>query len=171
MNDSLVIRTECNDDFDEIRCIVKEAFAGAEHSDGDEHNLIDRLRNTHDYIPPLSLVAEIDGVIVGYIMFSRIYIGGCEALALAPLAVLPPFQKCGIGKSLIAAGHRKAKELGFCCSVVLGSPHYYTRCGCRPADLFGITPPFDVPSRFYMVYLLADDIPEGEVRYSPAFLL
>lgn len=171
MNDSLVIRTECNDDFDEIRRIVKEAFAGAEHSDGDEHNLIDRLRKTHDYIPPLSLVAEINGAIVGYIMFSRIYIGGREALALAPLAVLPLFQNCGIGRALIEAGHRKAKEMGFCCSVVLGSPQYYAHNGCLPSIRFGITPPFEVPSRFYMVYPMAEDLPRGEVRYSSAFLL
>ena len=57
MIETLVIRTERQCDFDEIRTLVKAAFAGAEHTDGDEHNLVDRLRCTDEYIPGLSFVA------------------------------------------------------------------------------------------------------------------
>ena len=110
MIEGLLIRPEREHDFDEIRSIVKTAFAGAEHSDGDEHNLIDRLRCSDEYIPELSLIAEANGKIVGYAMFSLINIGIARAVALAPLAVLPGFQSLGIGRELIEAGHRKAKE-------------------------------------------------------------
>ena len=125
MIEGLVIRPEREYDFDEIRSIVKTAFAGAEHSDGDEHNLIDRLRCSDEYIPELSLIAEVNGKIVGYAMFSLINIGIARAVALAPLAVLPGFQSLGIGRELIEAGHRKAKE-DYWCSVVLGAPEYYS---------------------------------------------
>lgn len=169
MIETLAIRPERKCDFDEIRLVVKTAFAGAEHTDGDEHNLIDRLRDTDEYIPELSLIAEVNGRIVGYAMFSRINIGIAKALALAPLAVLPGFQNHGIGRALIEAGHRKAIEGDYCCSVVLGSPDYYTKSGYLPALSFGITAPFDLPSQFYMVFPFKPDIPHGTVRYSQAF--
>lgn len=169
MKDAVIIRGEREADFDAIRLVVKEAFAGAEHTDGDEHNLVDRLRLTVDYVPELSLVAEIGGRIVGHIMFSLIHIGNTEAMALAPLAVLPSFQNRGIGQLLIKAGHQRAKAEGYCCSVVLGSPEFYSKSGYLPASSFGIKAPFDVPSQFYQVCPLVKSVPEGTVRYSAAF--
>lgn len=169
MFDSLTIRQEREGDFNEIRRVVKAAFDGAEHTDGDEHNLVDRLRGSAEYIPALSLVAEIDNKIVGYAMFSRILIDGAEAIALAPLAVRPGFQNRGIGRAMINEGHRKANESGYPCSVVLGSPEYYSGSGYLPAASFGITAPFDVPSQFYMVFTFTTETPHGTVRYSPAF--
>lgn len=84
---NILIRPEQSSDWIAIRSLVQEAFAVAEHSNGDEHNLIERIRFTEDYIPQLSLVAEVDGIVVGYVMFSRIYIGNREAVALAPVSV------------------------------------------------------------------------------------
>lgn len=165
----MIIRPEQECDYDEIRSVVKRSFAGAEHTDGDEHNLIDRLRRTDEYIPELSLVSEVDGRIAGYAMFSSIRIATSEAIALAPLAVLPEFQSQGIGKALIAAGHRIARKAGFSCCVVLGSPDYYSLSGYLPASGYGITPPFDVPQEYYMVCPLNHPIPSGTVHYSPAF--
>ncbi len=171
MIDSLVIRQEREGDSDEIRCVVKAAFDGAEHTDGDEHNLVDRLRDSAEYIPALSLVAEINNEIVGYAMFSRIYIDETEAIALAPLAVLPGFQNRGIGRTLIKEGHRRAMDSKYPCSVILGYPEYYSKSGYIPAASFGITAPFDVPSQFYMVFPFKAGVPHGTVRYSRAFRL
>lgn len=169
MIETLVIRTERLCDFDEIRTVVKTAFAGAEHNNGDEHNLVDRLRCTEEYIPELSFVAQIKGEIVGYAMFSQINIGMSKAIALAPLAVLPGFQNHGIGRALIEAGHRKAKEGDYYCSVVLGSPEYYSKSGYLPALPFEIEAPFEVPAQFYMVFPFKPELPHGTVRYSRAF--
>lgn len=171
MLNSLTIRNEHESDFDAIRDIVKEAFSGTEYSDNDEHNLIDRLRKTEHYIPDLSLVAEFNNKIVGYIMFSLVYIGNVEAIALAPLAVHPAFQNRGIGQALIMTGHQKAKNSRYCCSVVLGSPEYYSRSGYVKAASFGISAPFDIPQQFYMVYPFYTQLPHGIVMYSPAFNL
>ena len=171
MIDSLVIRQEREGDSDEIRCVVKAAFDGAEHTDGDEHNLVDRLRDSAEYIPALSLVAEIDNEIVGYAMFSRIFIGETEAIALAPLAVLPEFQNRGIGRARRKEGHRRTMDSKYPCSVILGYPEYYSKSGYIPAASFGITAPFDVPSQFYMVFPFKAGVPHGTVRYSRAFRL
>ena len=81
------IRQERQEDFQQVRDLVREAFALAEHSDGDEHNLIERIRLSSGYIPELSLVAVAGDFVLGHVMFSKISVGQSEAVALAPLAV------------------------------------------------------------------------------------
>lgn len=165
----MIIRPEREIDFIEIQSLVKTAFAGTKHTDGDEHNLVNRLRGRDEYIPDLSLIAEVNGRIVGYAMFSRIHIGITEAIALAPLAVHPDFQNHGIGRALIEAGHRIALEGDYPCSVVLGSPEYYSKSGYLPASSFGIIAPFEIQPEFYMVFPFKSELLQGTVRYSQAF--
>jgi predicted N-acetyltransferase YhbS len=69
-----------------------------------------------------------------------------QTLILAPVSVLPEFQKMGIGGQLILAGHQKAKELGFQSSILLGHPEYYPRFGYRPASGWGIKAQIPLPS-------------------------
>lgn len=108
----LEIRQETKKDYEEVYNVVKTAFETAEHSDGNEQDLVVALRNTNNFIPQLSLVAIQDSKIVGYILFTKVKIGEYEELALAPLGILPKYQKQGIGKKLIEKGHQIAKEFG-----------------------------------------------------------
>ena len=64
----ILIRQERQEDYHQIRKLVREAFALAEHSDGDEHNLIERIRHSPDYIPELSLVAVSGDIVLGHII-------------------------------------------------------------------------------------------------------
>ena len=165
------IRQENEKDYNQIYNVVKTAFEKAEHSDGNEQDLVVDLRNGNGYIPELSLVAELDGKIVGYIMFTKILISENEEIALAPLAVLPEYQKQGIGSKLIEHGHKIAKDLGYHYSVVLGSEKYYPKFGYIPAINYGIKPPFDVPSDNFMAIKLNKNntVIKGIVRYSKEF--
>ncbi len=165
------IRQERQEDYQQIRILVREAFAHAEHSDGDEHDLIERIRDSSDYIPELSLVALYGDIVLGHIMFSKISVGESEAIALAPLSVRTDCQRKGIGKLLVTAGHRLACQMGHSCSVVLGNPDYYSKFGYEKASDHGIVPPFDVPDDYYMVRQIDKncDIPKGYVKYSDAF--
>ena len=98
-------------------------------------------------------------------------IGDMPVLALAPLSVVPEYQRKGIGSALIKEGHRVSVCLGFSYSVVLGSENYYSRYGYVPADIFGIQAPFDVPREKFMAYKLKKDAPEvcGTIRYAREF--
>lgn len=167
------IRTERPEDYESVYSVIKAAFAAAEHSDGTEQDLVNALRMGAAFIPELSLVAEYDGKVVGHILFTKIQIGGSTELALAPLAVLPPYQRRGIGSALIAEGHKTANALGYHYSVVLGSETYYPRFGYLPAESFGIYPPFEVPSKNFMAYKLCEDAPplSGVVEYAREFNL
>ena len=119
----------------------------------------------------LSLVAEIDGKIVGHIMFTKLKIGNQVQLALAPLSVLPDYQKQGIGTALIQEGHTRARALGYEYSVVLGSEKYYPRTGYLPAKNYGIFAPFNVPDENFMACKLSENAPAvcGIVQYAKEF--
>lgn len=167
----MVIRQEEARDYNEVYSLVKRAFETAEQSDGNEHDLVSALREGGAYLPQLSLVAEMDGKLVGHILFTKAEVGGTVVLALAPLSVLPEYQRQGVGTALIREGHRIARELGYGYSVVLGSETYYPRTGYVPADTFGIQAPFDVPRENFMAYKLAENAPavHGTLRYAKEF--
>ena len=150
----LIIRQENKNDYEEVYNVIKTAFETAEHSDGNEQDLVVALRKSDNFIPELSLVAVMDNKIVGYILFTKIKIGKQEELALAPIGVLPEYQKQGIGRTLIQEGNKKAKELGYHYSVVLGSDKYYPKFGYVSAKEYGIVAPFDVPDENFMACLL-----------------
>lgn len=165
------IRQEIKKDYEEVYNVVKIAFKTAEHSDGNEQELVVALRNSSSFIPELSLVAIQDNKIVGYILFTKIKIGEYEELTLAPLAILPEYQKQGIGKKLIEEGHKIAKKLGYHFSVVLGSENYYPKSGYVPAIQYGIKAPFEVPNENFMAIKLNDFDKEitGTVKYAKEF--
>lgn len=167
----LKIRQESENDYDEVYNVIKKAFETAEHSDGNEQDLVVSLRKSDNFIPELSLVAIDDNKIVGYILFTKIKIGKYEELALAPLGILPEYQKQGIGGKLIMQGHKIAKELGYHYSVVLGSEKYYPKFGYIPAINYGIKPPFDVSSENFMAVKLNDSVKDinGIVEYAKEF--
>ena len=165
------IRKETAADYAAVYTVVKRAFAHAEHADGNEQDLVNALRKGNAFLPELSLVAEVDGNIVGHILFTRATVDGTPVLALAPLSVLPEYQGKGIGLALIQAGHKIAKELGYTHSIVLGSAQYYPKAGYSPAERFGIQAPFAVPRENFMACLLGEAGAElhGTITYAPEF--
>ncbi len=167
----MIIRQEEVKDYSKVFVMVEKAFQSAEHSDSNEHNLVEKLRKSEAFIPELSLVAEEDNEIIGHILFTKAKVGEHTLLALAPLSVLPQNQKQGIGKALIQKGHESAKELGYTHSIVLGSEIYYPKFGYKPASLYGIKAPFDVPDMNFMAINLVDDAPkvEGILEYAKEF--
>lgn len=158
------VRREEKKDFEAVYSVVKCAFASAEHADGKEQELVEDLRNSEAFVPELSLVAEREGEIVGHILFTKASVDGNPVLALAPVSVLPEYQRKGVGKTMIQEGHRIAQSMGYAYSVVLGDPGYYCRMGYLPAEHFGITPPKGLPGEYLMVCQL--NKPEEEIRGS-----
>ena len=165
------IRQERREDYPEIYRLVKEAFATAEHADGNEQDLVEALRKGPAYLPELALVAEEGGRMAGHILLTRASVGGDPVLVLAPLSVRPAFQRQGVGTALMREAHGIARARGEDYVLVLGSEHYYPRVGYRPAEELGVTVPAGFPSANFMALRLREGARplRGEVVYPPEF--
>jgi putative acetyltransferase len=127
------------------------------------------LRQSKRFTRNLSLVAEAEpGKVVGHILFYPILIEGnnvhCSSLELAPLAVLPDYQKKGVGSELVREGLETARELGHESVIVYGDPSYYRRFGFKPARAWNIKAPFGAPRDRFM----AIELKEGALATSGA---
>jgi putative acetyltransferase len=163
----IVVRPEHPADFASVRKINEEAFGQPTEAD-----LVDALR-MHVF-PYISLVAQADEQLVGHIFFSPVSIQSEEstflALGLAPMAVLPGFQRQGIGSQLVREGLRECLRIGHSVVVVLGHPGYYPRFGFAPAKPQGILCQY--PADVFMVAELTPGALEGRrgiVRYHADF--
>jgi putative acetyltransferase len=122
----------------------------------------------------VSLVAEIDGRVVGHILFSRMWIetptGRVSAVALAPVAVRPHHQREGIGSRLIERGLELVKARGEGIVIVAGHPQYYPRFGFSTEKARFLRSPFPAEA-FMAMELRAEALQgiEGSVVYPPAF--
>jgi putative acetyltransferase len=149
------VREERTFDVEAIRDVNKRAF-GQEQ----EANIVDALRSNG--AASLSLVATVDSTVaghvvahvVGHIMYSPVEIGPLEGIGLGPVAVLPEYQRRGIGSVLVETGNRRL-ELSRCpFIVVLGHPAFYPRFGFKPASTLGVSCEWDVPDDVFQILVL-----------------
>ena len=157
----MTIRQETIKDHKEVFNLIESAFKDAEFADNTEQFLVERLRKSDAFIPDLSMVAEIDGKIVGHILLTKLKVKNetkeFDSLALAHISVLPEFQGQGIGGKLIVESHKKAKQLGHKSIILLGHENYYPRFGYEQVDKFGIELPFEVPKENCMAIELVEN--------------
>jgi len=171
------IRKEEIKDYNEVFKLIENAFENEVYTDHKEQFLVDRLRKSESFIPELSLVAEIDKKIVGYILLTKIKILNnnsrqTTSLALAPVAVLKEYQRKGIGGNLIHKAHQIARELQFGSVILLGHEKYYPKFGYEMTKKYGIKLPFDVPDENCMLIELTENALEnvnGIVEYPKEF--
>ncbi|MGW0804248.1 GNAT family N-acetyltransferase [Nonomuraea sp. NPDC002799] len=163
---SWVARPEEERDVPAVREVNLAAFATSLEAD-----LVDALRKDPAWVPGLSIVAEHDGVVAGHALLTRCHVGGVPALALAPCAALPAYQRQGACSAAIAAGLARARERGEHLALVLGHPSYYPRFGFVRASAYGIRAPFDVPDEAMMALVLdkARPVPSGTITYPAPF--
>lgn len=127
---------------DAIRKVTETAFAASEFGHNGEADLVDSLRDANEQT--ISLVALKDEVVVGHIMFSPVVIrrgdaGEVQGMGLAPLAVLPAYQRTGIGMQLVKEGLHRLARMTTTFVVVAGDTGYYARFGFEPAAKYEIT--------------------------------
>lgn len=143
-NMDIVLRLERPEDHHAVEELTREAFWKCIRGFCDEHLLAHRLRKCQVFVPELDYVAEVDGRIVGNIMYTKARIvepsgKAHEVLTFGPLSVLPEYQNRGIGKALMLRTFDEARKLGYRAIVIFGHPDYYPRMGFRRAAEFGIT--------------------------------
>jgi len=161
------IRQETHDDLEAIRIVNTLAFG-----QDVETRLVDALRDG-GYLR-LSLVAEVVGRVVGHILFSDLPIATprniVAALALAPMAVVPEYQRRGIGSALVREGLDACRDAGHRIVVVLGHPEYYPRFGFSAELARPLASPFSGDA-WMALELVAGSLRGivGRVEYPPPF--
>ncbi len=124
-----------------------------------EANLVNDLFEDKSAKPIISFVAEHDQKIVGFVLFTRVYIMDQDVLMhiLAPLAVSPHYRGMGIGGHLINHGLASLKQIGSQLSFVLGHESYYSKFGFEPnAARFRLTAPFPIPPQFAGAWMVQE---------------
>ncbi len=164
----MLIRGEKESDRSAVHALNVSAFKTSAEAD-----LVDALRE--QATPVVSLVAERSGAVVGHILFSPVTLEGnpgLKIMGLAPMAVIPKYQRNGIGSALVRAGLEQCKQLGASAVVVLGHPEYYPRFGFAPSTRFGIRSEYNVPEEVFMAMELEPGSlrgTSGTVKYHAVF--
>lgn len=165
----MIIRPENPEDLAAIHRVVETAFGQPAEAD-----LVDKLRANGKVV--VSLVTEAEGQIVGHILFSEVTLEtnpqAIKVIGLAPLAVLPDWQKRGVGSQLTQVGLAACRAAGYEAAIVLGHPEYYPRFGFVPASQFELQSEYNVRDEVFMAMELTDGALtdcHGLVRYQAEF--
>ena len=163
----MIIRKETTSDIDAITTVTIAAFKTLEVSNQTEQFIIKALRAADALT--LSLVAEIDGRVVGHIAFSHVTIsdGSKGWYGLGPVSVLPDHQKQGIGKSLINEGLSLLKNMGGQGCALVGDPGFYKRFGFKNSPQLLLE---GVPPEVFLVLPFSETLPKGNVVFHEAFM-
>jgi len=161
-----LVREETPEDAAAIRKVTELAFHGLPHAGGDEQDIVERLRRVGDL--SVSLVAELDGAVIGQITFSPAENadGSGPWFTLGPVSVIPPHQGMGIGAMLIETGMAMLKHNAALGCVLLGNPLYYQRFGFEVARDFA---PEDVPAEYFSMRLFSSAVPSDRFSFHRAF--
>lgn len=165
-----MVRRETRADHDQIRQVNDLAFGCP-----DEGTIVEQVRAKEQNI--ISLVAEVEGRVVGHILFSPVVIereeNPIEGMGLAPMAVLPDYQNKGIGSQLVEEGLRQLRETGCPFVIVVGHVEFYPRFGFEPASKHKLQCQWDgVPDEAYMAIIMDGEVMadvEGVAKYMKEF--
>lgn len=163
--DKLIIRKEQPRDYPAVEAMTREAFWNHHVPGCCEHYLCHVLRTSPDFIPELDLVAELEGQIVGNIMYTKAWLEDGEGnrkeiLTFGPLSVHPKYQRRGIGKGLMEQSFEIAEKLGYDLVVILGHPGNYVSSGFRSCARYHISMNGFVPTAM-LARVLGETPPDG----------
>jgi putative acetyltransferase len=166
MNPKITIRTETDADISAITEVTIAAFQTLEISNHTEQFIIDALRAAKALT--VSLVAEVDGRVIGHIAFSPVTIsdGTQNWYGLGPVSVLPAYQRQDIGKALIREGLARMRDMNAqgCCLV--GHPDYYRKFGFKNMSRLVHE---GVPQEVFFALSFDGHIPQGTVTFHEGF--
>lgn len=162
----VIIRKEANSDVEAIFELTKAAFENHPYSHNTEQFIVNALRAANALT--VSLVAEVEGKVVGHIAFSPVTVsdGSNDWYGIGPVSVAPELQKQGIGKSLINEGLSLLKALGAQGCVLVGDPGYYERFGFRNLPHLVYE---GVPQEYFLALAFHENNSLGSVTFHEGF--
>lgn len=156
------IRNEQKSDYQIVEDITREAFYNMYVPGCMEHYLVHIMRGHEDFIPELDFVLELDGKVIGNIMYTKAKLTDengeeKEIITFGPVCILPKYQRIGYGKLLMEHSFKRAVELGYDTIVIFGSPANYVSRGFKSCKKYNLC----VEGGGYPAGMLAKELKEG----------
>lgn len=138
------IRNETKTDYKTVEEITRKAFYNVYVPGCVEHYLVHIMRQHEDFIPELDFVIELDGQVIGNIMYTKARLNdeaGVEKqiLTFGPISIMPKFQRMGYGKKLMEYSFEQARSLGYDVIVIFGSPVNYVGSGFKSCKKYHVS--------------------------------
>ena len=161
---NLILRSENEKDYRAVEELTREAFWNVYAPGASEHYFVHTMRTHPDFIPELALVAELEGKILGSIMYTKAWLSDAkgqhkEILTFGPLSVTPEYQRQKIGKMLIEHSFEKAREMNYDTVVIFGNPGNYVGRGFVSCKKKNVS--FVVDGNFPTALLVCELIPNA----------
>lgn len=161
-----IIRNEEEKDHDIVEKLTREAFYNMYMPGCVEHYLLHVMRKHEDFIKPLDFVAELDGEIIGNIVYTKARLvddAGYEKqiLTFGPVCIAPKYQRHGYGKELLEYSFEKVEALGYDTIVIFGSPANYVARGFKSCKKYNVCAEGGKFPAAMMVKTLAEDALDG----------
>ncbi|MBR6986133.1 MAG: N-acetyltransferase [Ruminococcus sp.] len=161
-----IIRLENEKDYREVENLAREAFWNLSVPGCTEHYFIHMMRDHEDFIPELDHVLEMDGKIIGCVMYCKGRLvdehgNTKEILTMGPLCVLPEYQRKGFGKALLEHTFALAEEMGYDTVINFGNPDNYVARGYKSCKKYNVCFEGDIFPAALLVKVLKEDALDG----------
>jgi len=168
----LIIRSERINEYRAVEELTRETFWNLYVPGCSEHYCLHNMRCSSDFISELDFVAELNGKLVGNIVYTHGKLISAtgethKVISFGPVSVLPTYQRQGIGGALIKYSLDKARYLGFTTVLVYGNPRYYHRFGFRCAERYDIT---NSEGKFAVALMALELVPGLSKKISGRFI-
>jgi predicted N-acetyltransferase YhbS len=129
-----IIRNETPADYRSVETLTREAFWNQNGPGCEEHYFVNQMRNHPDFLPELAFVLELDGQLIGNVMYTKSWLVDEQGnrktiLSFGPVSIHPDYQRKGYGKQLLEHSFAAARELGYDVIVIFGDPGNYVARG------------------------------------------
>ena len=129
-----IIRNETPADYRSVETLTREAFWNQNSPGCEEHYFVNQMRNHPDFLPELAFVLELDGQLIGNVMYTKSWLVDEQGnrktiLSFGPVSIHPDYQRKGYGKQLLEHSFAAARELGYDAIVIFGDPGNYVARG------------------------------------------
>mgnify|MGYP002521128644 FL=1 len=165
-NTNLTIRKETKSDFRAVENLVRESFWNVYRPGCAEHYVLHCLREDSDFVPELDFVMELDGQLIGQVVYVKSKIvcdDGREVpiMTFGPICIAPDFKRKGYGKILLDYSMQKAKELGVGALAITGNIDFYGKSGYVPAKTKGVRYADDPEADYFLIKELKEGFLDG----------
>jgi len=166
MEKMIRIRNEEESDYETVEKITRQAFWNLYVPGCNEHYLVHVMRSHEDFVPELDLVIEVNGQVIGNIMYTKAKLvdesgNEKEILTFGPVCIIPEYQRMGYGKMLIEDSFKRAVALGYDVIVIFGNPGNYVGRGFKSAKKFNVCLENDIFPSAMLVKELKPDVLDG----------